>query len=120
MGRTPPARFALAILPALLLASCASLDTTRETQSSGRFVSRGFAFTIASIDIPRPALLIARDNASDARLTNMQVTRSTVVPNLGWWDWLLDIISVRWAVIEGTWGFSGVDGSDTPTSESSR
>ncbi len=107
MGRLQPARCLLAGAVALTLAGCASIELTRETQSSGSFVSKGFAFTIASIDIPRPALLIARDNAADARLTNMRVTHSSVTPDLGWWDWLLDIIGVRWAKIEGTWGFSG-------------
>lgn len=102
------ARHHLAALAlALLSCGCASIDLTRDTQSSGRFVSKGFAFTIVSIDVPRSALLIARDNAVDARLTNMQVTHSNVTPDLGWWDWLLDIIGVRWATIEGTWGFTG-------------
>lgn len=91
----------------LVAGGCASIELSRDTQTSGAFVSKGFAFTIASIDIPRPAILIARDNAVDARLTNMQVTSSSVTPNLGWWDWVLDIIGVRWATIRGTWGFSG-------------
>lgn len=108
-----------ALALALSLCGCASIDLTRDTQTSGRFVSKGFAFTIASIDVPRPALLIARDNAVDARLTNMQVTHSKVTPDLGWWDWLFDIIGLRWATIEGTWGFSGEapSASSPPTQE---
>lgn len=119
MGRPQPARVLAAAALAFSLAGCASIDLTRETQSSGSFVSKGFAFTIASIDIPRPALLIARDNAVDARLTNMRVTHSSVTPNLGWWDWLLDIIGVRWATIEGTWGFSGAEAGTTPPADGS-
>jgi hypothetical protein len=87
--------------------SCASVEFTRETETSGKFVSKGFAVTIASIDIPRSAINIARDNASDARLTNMQVEQVRVTPDLGWWDWLLDILGMRWATVTGTWGFSG-------------
>jgi hypothetical protein len=101
------AALALWLPTALAAGGCASIELSRDTQTSGAFVSKGFAFTIASIDIPRPAILIARDNAVDARLTNMQVTSSSVTPDLGWWDWLLDIIGVRWATIRGTWGFSG-------------
>lgn len=118
MGRPQPARVVFAAALALSLAGCASIELTRETQSSGRFVSKGFAFTIASIDIPRPALLIARDNAADARLTNMRVTQSSVTPDLGWWDWLFDIIGLRWATIEGTWGFSGEDTGAAPSADS--
>ena len=102
-----------AALAALLTAlgagasSCASVDFTRETETSGKFVSKGFAVTIASIDIPRSAVNIARDNASDARLTNMQVEAVKITPDLGWWDWLLDILGMRWATVTGTWGFTG-------------
>lgn len=99
----------------LLAASCASIDITRDTQTSGRFESTGWAFTILSIDLPKPALNIARDNASDARLTNMQVTGTVVTPDWGWWNWVLDIISVRFAMVSGTWGFSGAPQSgDNP------
>jgi hypothetical protein len=107
-------QFALATLLCACASACASIEFTRETQTSGRFVSKGVAFTIAAIDIPRPAILIARDNAVDARLTNMQVTSSSVTPDLGWWDWLADIIGIRWARIEGTWGFSGAQAGDPP------
>jgi len=100
-------RIAAALALTLSAASCASIDVGRDTQTSGTFVSTGLAFTIASIDLPRPALLIARDNASDVRLPNMQITESSVTPDLGWWDWLLDIIGVRYAVVRGTWGFKG-------------
>ncbi|MBM3989728.1 MAG: hypothetical protein FJ298_01840 [Planctomycetes bacterium] len=94
---------------ALSCASCASIDITRDTQTSGRFESTGAAFTILSIDLPKPALNIARDNAADARLTNMQVTDIVRRPDLGSWDWLLDILGVRFVRIEGTWGFTGAE-----------
>lgn len=90
-----------------MLASCASVNFTRDTQTSGHFESHGFAVTLLSIDIPAGALTIARDNVSDARLTNYQVETAKVWPYLGWFDWLLDIVGVRWAVVSGTWGFRG-------------
>ena len=102
-----PAHALLLVAPLLGAASCASIEITRDTQTSGKFVSTGVAFTILSIDIPRPALNIARDNASDARLTNVQVRDVKTTPDWGWWDWVLDIISVRWVRVRGTWGFTG-------------
>ncbi len=97
----------LTALLALACSGCASVEFTRETQTSGRFRSSAWAFTILSIDIPKQALDIARENASDSRLTNLQVESAKVSPNWGWADWLLDIIGVRRARITGTWGFSG-------------
>ncbi len=91
----------------LVCVSCASLEFTRETQTSGRFKSTGWAFTLFSVDFPKQALDIARENASDARLTNLRVESAKVSPDLGWADWLLDVIGVRRARITGTWGFSG-------------
>lgn len=89
------------------LASCSSLEFTRETRTSGRFRATGLSFTILSIDLPKAALDIARENVSDSRATNLQVEKVKVRPDIGWFNWLLDIISVRRAVIEGTWGFDG-------------
>jgi hypothetical protein len=107
LSPTQRTRAACAALALATLASCASIEITRDTQTSGRFVSKGFAVTLFSVDIPKAALNIARDNASDARMTNTQVTHVTVTPYLGWFDWLLDIVGVRWASVRGTWGFSG-------------
>lgn len=106
-------------LPAVLLAlaslaSCASIDITRDTQTSGRFESTGFAVTVLSIDLPKPALNIARDNAADTRLTNMQVTDIERTPDLGSWDWLLDILGARYVRIVGTWGFTGEEPGNGP------
>lgn len=87
------------------LTGCANLAFTRDTPTSGQFRSTGFAFTILSWDLPKGARLIAQENASDANLPNTVVERDTVFPYLGPVDWLFDIIGVRYAVIEGTWGF---------------
>ncbi|MAE29310.1 MAG: hypothetical protein QF724_06555 [Planctomycetota bacterium] len=96
-----------ALLAAFLLTGCAGLSIDRTTQTSGTFVSSGLAFTIASIDLPKPAIDIARENASDSNLANLEVESAWVFPNLGPLDWLLEIIGVRYARIEGTWGFPG-------------
>jgi len=96
-----------ALLPVLLClaAGCSSLKFERTSESSGTFVSKGVALTVFSIDIPKSALNIARENASDANLPNMEVSEAVVTPHLGWFDWLFDIIGIRRARIEGTWGF---------------
>ena len=100
-------RTSLAVAALLACCSCASVKFTRDTETSGHFVSSGWAFTIFSIDLPRGAVQIARENASDAGLANMQVEGSGVYPDLGWFNWVLDIISVRKGVVRGTWGFTG-------------
>ena len=88
-----------------LTAGCSSLKFERSSESAGTFVSKGVALTLFSIDIPKSALNIARENASDANLPNMEVSEAVVTPYLGWFDWLLDIVGIRRARIEGTWGF---------------
>ncbi len=106
------------ILPCLLaltLVSCASVNFTRETETSGRFRSSGIAVTFLSYDFPKRAIDIARENASDSRQSNLLVTSQRVFPYLGPLDWLLDLFSVRYARIEGTWGFApGEFASDEP------
>ena len=107
MFHAMPARKRL-LLAALLLgatASCASVSFERETLTSGTFESTGLAFTILSIDLPKSAIDIARENAPDARQPNTRITEAKVAPYLGWFDWLLDIAGVRYAKVEGTWGF---------------
>ena len=103
----PPGRTTLctALLVGLVLASCASVKFDRRTQTSGTFRSSGIGLTIASIDIPKPAIDIARENASDANLANTEVVDMLIFPYLGPFDFLLDILSVRYARIRGTWGF---------------
>jgi hypothetical protein len=98
---------AFAVVALLPLGACASLQFRRETESSGTFTSRGWAFTLFSMDIPKTAEQVARENASDANLPNMQVNDVLVTPWFGPLDWLLDILSVRYCRIDGTWGFPG-------------
>lgn len=93
----------------LLLASCASVSLDRRTQTSGTFKSTGIAVTILGWDLPKRAIDIARDNASDTGLTNMQVEHATVRPYWGWFDWIFDIIGVRFASVSGTWGYDGTE-----------
>ena len=89
----------------LLFASCASLSFERDTQSSGTFTSTAWAFTIFSVDLPKSALNIARENASDANLPHTVVESVKTGPHIGVFDILLEILCVRYAKIEGTWGY---------------
>jgi len=41
----------------------------------------------------------------NAGLANTVVTGTVIAPHLGWFDWLLEIPSVRRARLVGTWGF---------------
>jgi hypothetical protein len=79
----------------------------RTTQTSGTFHSTAIAVTVLGWDLPKRAVDVARDNASDAGLVNMQVEDASVFPYLGWFDWILDILSVRIASVRGTWGYDG-------------
>jgi len=85
--------------------SCASVEFRRNTETSGTFTSKAFSFTFLSYDLPGGALEIARGNAADGGLPNTIVEREFIFPYLGLLDFLLDIISVRYVKIEGTWGF---------------
>lgn len=92
-------------LAALSWTSCANLSFTRKTETSGTFTSSGWAVTIFAVDIPKGALQIARENASDANMPNLAIDEVKVIPDLGPVDWLLDVLSIRYARIRGTWGF---------------
>lgn len=92
---------------AATLTGCAGVSFERATETSGTFSSYGIALTILASDFPKGAMLIARENASDANLANMEIEESSVFPYFGPLDFLLDIIGVRYARISGTWGFSG-------------
>ncbi len=106
MTRPRPPRAGILALAFLFMATaCASVRFKRDTQTSGTFRSSGWAFTIGSIDLPKPAIDIARENASDANLPNLEVETVLITPYLGWFDWILDLVSVRYARITGTWGF---------------
>lgn len=103
-----PLRRNLAGLVLLLgLTACANLSFKRTTETSGTFESSGVALTLFAVDFPKGALQIARENASDANLANLQVETVKVIPDLGPFDWILDILGVRYAKITGTWGYSG-------------
>jgi hypothetical protein len=91
----------------IALGSCSSVSFQRETETSGTFQATGWSFTLLSVDLPKSALNIARENASDAKLPNTVVRDVTTGPYLGALDFLLDILCLRYARIEGTWGFSG-------------
>ncbi len=95
-------------LAALLasLTACSSVEFKRDTESSGTFNSSGTSFTLFGVDFPRSALNQARENASDAGMHHMVVTEANVWPYLGPLDFLLEIISIRYAEIEGTWGYT--------------
>lgn len=95
----------LALATLLATAGCASVSFTRETETSGSFESSGIAFTFFAYDMPRRAIDIARENASDSRQPNMQVEDEWVFPYLGPLDWLLDVIGIRYAQVSGSWGF---------------
>jgi hypothetical protein len=107
MSLPPRGACALALSLASLASGCSSLSFQRQTETSGTFRSSGWAVTLFSADIPKSALQIARENASDSNMANMQVENVLVVPDFGGFNWILDIFSIRYARIEGTWGFSG-------------
>lgn len=107
MLQSPRGACALLLSLALAASGCSSLSFQRQTETSGTFSSSGWALTIISVDIPKSALQIARENASDSNMANMQVEKVLVVPDFGGFNWILDFFSIRYARIEGTWGFSG-------------
>ena len=95
---------------ALLLVSvsaCASVDFERTTETSGTYRSTAWAMTVFTM--PAGALKIARENASDAGLAATVETYADVTPDWGWWNWVLDMLSIRRAEVSGTWGFDGAE-----------
>ncbi|MEM8711056.1 MAG: hypothetical protein AAGG01_08895 [Planctomycetota bacterium] len=108
--RMAPARRAASLmlltLVPLVASSCASLSVKRDTETSGTFNSSARSFTLLSYAFPRPAIQVAHENIADASLPNTQATRVTET-DWGWFDWILEIISIRSARVKGTWGFNG-------------
>jgi hypothetical protein len=98
------ARLGSALLLALLASSCASLDFEPSDGARGTFRSRALAFTFLGHDYPQSALLLARANASDSGLPALEVERERVFPYFWKMDFLLDVISVRYASVSGTYG----------------
>lgn len=84
-----------------------SLEIRRDTLTSGTFKSTGWNLHLLNWDLPRTAMESARDNIADARLDNVDVQEMVLTPQLGPLDWLLEIIGMRFARIEGTWGWTG-------------
>ena len=108
-GRSSWIRLLGAVALGLASSACASVEFARTSTTSGTFESSGWSVTILSYDLPKSALKIATENASDARQPNMVIEEATVVPHLGRFDILLDILSVRYARVSGTWGFPPVE-----------
>jgi hypothetical protein len=77
----------------------------RQSETHGEFYANGVAFTILSVDLPKRAIDIARENLSDSRQPNMRIEHEMTFPYLGPFDWILDILSIRFSSISGTWGF---------------
>ena len=100
------ARFSrtLAVLALALGSSCASVQFDPETATSGRFRSSAVSFTFLGRDFPQSAILLARANAADSQLTDLVVEQEQIFPYLWKLDFLLDVISFRYAMVSGTWG----------------
>src|SRR5262249_38641197 len=93
----------------LVLPSCANLSFQRDTETSGTFESSGFAVTLISFDLPKSAMMIARENASDTNLPTTIVSDTAVFPSLGSFDWIVDVVGMRDARVRGTWGATPKD-----------
>jgi hypothetical protein len=94
----------IAALGLLLCSSCAAVKFEPDGPDSGHFRSTAIAFTFMGKDLPQGALLIARANAADSQFPNLIVQQERVFPYLWKLDFLLDLISIRWAEVSGTWG----------------
>jgi len=98
------ARRFLTLACLLLCSACANLDFKATDARGGTFTSTAMALTFLGNDYPQSALLLARANASDSQLPNLVVTKEHVFPYFWKLDFLLDILSVRWASVSGTYG----------------
>lgn len=98
------ARLGTTVLLGLLATSCASLSFEPTDTTSGTFTSRAWAFTFFGHDYPQSAILLARANASDSELPALEVTRERILPYFWKLDFLLDVLSVRYASVSGTYG----------------
>jgi hypothetical protein len=103
--RRPGRAIATLFTAVLLVTGCASVDFKRTETDAGTFRSSAWSVTLLGIDLPSKALMVARANASDSGMVNMEVTAETQRPYLGRFNWVLSIFSIRYARIEGTWGF---------------
>src|SRR5206468_11324595 len=94
----------LALLGLLFSPACANLAFHATDERTGTFRSTAVAFTFLGNDYPQSAVLLARANASDSQLPNLVVTQELVFPYFWKLDFLLDIVSLRWALVSGTYG----------------
>lgn len=94
----------LALFLPLVLCACAHLEVEPEDDGSGTFYSSAMSFTFLGRDFPQSAMLLARANASDSQLPNLIVNEERIFPYFWRFDFLLDILSVRWASVRGTYG----------------
>lgn len=99
----------LGLLLVCLSPGCANLSVQATDASSGEYTSSALSITILAFDLPSPALEMARNNAADIGQPNLLVERETVFPYLGRLDWLLDLFSIRFAKVTGTWGYPPED-----------
>jgi len=97
-------RSVLRFLAPFTLVACAHLNVDPIDANSGTFRSSAVTFTFLGNDFPQAAILLARANASDSRLPNLVVTREHIFPYFWKLDFLLDLISLRWASVSGTYG----------------
>lgn len=104
-GRHAARRCTAIVLSALFLFGCASVEFERTEREAGTFHSSAWCLTFLGIDLPSNALMTARANASDSALPNMEVVSETRRPYLGRFNWILNLFSIRFASVEGTWGF---------------
>jgi len=98
------ARLAIGVLLGFLGSSCASLDFEPTDAGRGTFKSRAVAFTFLGQDFPQSAILLARANASDSGLPAMEVESEFIFPYFWKLDFVLDVLSVRYASISGSYG----------------
>jgi hypothetical protein len=95
----------VAVLPIVLASSaCASMSFSPTDSAQGTFRSSAIAFTFLGRDYPQSAILVARANAADAQLPGLVVTEERIFPYFWKLDFLLDIVSIRWARVRGTYG----------------
>lgn len=94
----------LALALALACSSCATLHFEPTDADTGTFRSTAVAFTFLGRDFPQSAILLARANAADSQLSNLVITEERIFPYFWKLDFLLDVVSVRWASVSGVYG----------------
>ena len=98
------ARLVSGVLLGFLASSCATLSFEPVDGSRGTFTSRALAFTFLGHDHPQSAILLARANASDSGLPALEVEEEHIFPYFWKLDFLLDVLSLRYASVSGSYG----------------